>query len=101
MFEWWPAVVFGWPAIMVAVGLSVAGIVRKKPKWLVVAAIIVIPFSFYLAGSPKFRWVGLMFPLLLGIAAIAVKRDRIPVAWLLLAPFVGVSGWLAVIVMSQ
>ena len=63
MVNWWPALVFGWPAILLAVVLSVMGILRRKPVWLAVAATVVIPFSFYLAGSPRFRWIGLAIPL--------------------------------------
>lgn len=62
MFDWWPIVAFGWPAIIAALALMVVGIVRNKPIWLIVAAVAVIPFSSYLAGSPRFGWVGLMFP---------------------------------------
>ena len=101
MLEAWPAIVFGWPAILASISLSAMGIVRKRPKWLVVAAIVALPFSLYLAGSPAFRWFGLAMPLLLVGAGIASYYDKARVAWTLLAPFVGVSGWLAIVVMSE
>jgi hypothetical protein len=97
----WPAIVFGWPAILASIALSVMGIVRGRPKWLFAAAIIALPFSLYLAGSPAFRWFGLVFPFLLMGAGISIRRHHTKVAWFLLAPFVGVSGWLAILVMSQ
>ena len=101
MVNWWPALVFGWPAILLAVVLSVMGILRRKPVWLAVAATVVIPFSFYLAGSPRFRWIGLAIPLLLFGASIAVYRCRPALAWFLLVPFVGVVGWLAIVVLNE
>jgi len=101
MLEIWPAIVFGWPAILVSIALSVMGIVRGRPKWLFAAAIIALPFSFYLAVSPAFRWFGLVFSFLLAGAGISIRHHHTRVAWFLLAPLVGVSGWLAIAVMSQ
>ncbi len=101
MLEMWPAILFGWPAIMVALGLSVMGIVRRRARWLVVAAVVTLPFSLYLSGSPAFGWLGLSIPLLLPAASIATYHHHTKLAWFLLAPFVGVSGWLAIAVMSQ
>ncbi len=101
MLQMWPAIVFGWPAILLSIALSAVGIVRKRPKWLVVAAIVALPFSLYMAGSPAFRWFGLAVPFLLVGAGIASYYDKTRVAWALLAPFVGVSGWLAIVVMSE
>ncbi len=100
MLTLWP-ILLGWPAILVSLALSVIGIVRRRSAWLVVAAIVVVPFSLYLAGSPRFSWLGLIIPLLLSGASIAIYYDHTRVAWSLLAPFVGVSGWLAIGVMSQ
>ena len=101
LLEMWPAIVFGLPAILASIGLAAMGIMRRRPKWLVVAAILALPFSFYLAGSPFFGWLGLSIPLLLAGAGISIHHHRTNVAWLLLAPFVGVSGWLAIAVMSE
>jgi hypothetical protein len=101
MLEAWPAIVFGWPAILASIALSIMGIVRRRPKWLVVAAIVALPFSLYLAGSPAFGWLGLSIPLLLAGASVASRYDQPIVAWSLLAPFVGVSGWLAIVVMTE
>ncbi len=101
ILDWWPAVVFGWPAIILALVLSVAGVIRKKPIWLYVAAVIVIPFTFYLFGSPRIGPAGLTIPLLLAGAGIAVRRGRYDLAWLLLAPFAGVIAWLAIIVLGE
>ena len=51
MPEWWPAVVFGGPTVIVSVTLAVVGIVGRKPIVLVVSAVLAAPFSFYSAGG--------------------------------------------------
>ncbi len=101
LLELSPVILFGWPAILVALALSVMGVVRRRSKWLVVAAIVIIPLSLYLAGTPRFSWIALVFPLLLIGASIAVRRSHLWLAWTLFVPFVGFFGWLAVIVLSE
>ena len=76
MLELW-AILLGWPAILVSLALSVIGIVSRRPKWLVVAAIIVVPFSLYLFGTLRFRWIALVFPVLLFGASIVIRRRLI------------------------
>ena len=99
--NWWPAVVFGWPAILLALVLSVLGISKRIPGLLAFAAIIATPFSLFLGGSPRFGWLGFMIPVLLIGASVAVRYRRIEIAWLLLVPVVAVLGWVASIVMWE
>ncbi len=102
MPEWWPAVVFGWPAAVVSVVLAAAGIVLRMSVLLLVSAVLAAPFSYYLSGAES--WValaGAAIPITLVAGAYAVKRRLSWVAWCLLAPFVGVAIWLAVVVVSQ
>ena len=101
MLEAWPAIVFGWPAILTSIALSAMGIVRSRPMWIAIAAIVALPFSLYLAGSPAFVWLGVSIPLLLAGASVASRYDRPIVAWSLLLPYVGGIGWLAIVVMSE
>jgi hypothetical protein len=97
----WPAILFGWPAIVAALTLAASGIVRGKPWWVLAAAIPVLPISFYLAGTPRFGWCGLGIPLLLAGASIAVYFKHRRVALSLLVPYVGVFAWLAVLTMNE
>jgi hypothetical protein len=97
----WPAILLGWPAILLALGLAVSGIVRNKARWPVIGAVLVLPISLYLAGSPRFGWLALSIPLSLAGTSIAIYLRHTKLAWLLLVPFVGTFGWLAVIVMSE
>ncbi len=77
------------------------GIVRRRPAWLVVATVVAVPFSLYLAAFTGLGWLGLIIPLLLAGASIAIYYHRTGVAWSLLAPFFGAIGWLIIGVMSQ
>ncbi len=102
MPEWWPAGMFGWPAVVVSVVLAAAGILFRLPVLLLVAGVLAAPFSYYLSGAES--WVALAgpaIPLTLFAGGYAVKRRLWWVAWCLLAPFVGVAIWLAVGVVSQ
>ena len=99
MPEWWPAVVFGWPAVVVSLVLAAAGIVLKKPVLLVVSAVLAAPFAYSLSGAKS--WVAFAGPAILVTllaGAYTVKRGLSWVAWCLLALFAGVALGLAVIV---
>ena len=102
MPEWWPAVVFGWPAVVVSLLLATAGIVSKKPFLLVVSAVLAAPFSFYLSGAQNwmaFAGPAILVSLLAG--AYTVKRGLLWVAWCSLALFASVALVLAVIVLQE
>ncbi len=99
--NWWPAVVFGWPAIILALVLSVLGISKRIPGLLAFAAIIATPFSLFLGGGPRFGWLGFMIPVLLIGASVAVRYRRMEIAWSLLVPIVAVLAWVASIVMGE
>jgi hypothetical protein len=99
--SWWPTVVFGWPAILSALALSVLAIARSKPFLLAASAVIAAPFSFYLGGTPRIGWLALMIPLSLIGACVAVWYRRPGTAWLLLVPVVAVVGWVASTVLRQ
>jgi hypothetical protein len=89
-----PAILFGWPTILTALLLCVAGIWLKR-SWLVAAgALLSLPFDYYLSGSPKFGMLGILLPLCLFASAYAVRRQIIWLAWVLLIPFVGIVLWI-------
>jgi hypothetical protein len=96
MPDWWPAVVFGWPAIAVSMLLAVAGVAFRKPALLIVSCLVAVPFSYYLGGAES--WVALAGPAtvltLLG-DAYAVRRGHLRTAWYLLIPLGGFFAWLA------
>jgi len=82
--------------------MSVLGIMKRKPVWLVIAAVLALPIALYLAANPWPGWpAALAIPLALAGSGIAVRRRHIKTAWFLLGPLVGVSTLLAILVMSQ
>jgi hypothetical protein len=87
--------VFGWSGPILATMLSVIGVVRRKVASLVAAAVLLLPFSFYLLSTPRFRWCALL-PVLSLISAGATARGATRIAWLavllLLGTLVSIAG---------
>ena len=90
--------VFGWPAIITSILLSIAGVWLKKPALLVSAGIVCIPFTYYLSG---FRTPAVVLPLFQFGSAFAITRQKDLVAWLLITPIVIIAVTLAYIVPTQ
>ena len=92
----WPAVVFGWPGPILAILCILAAVVTRRAGLLIAAAVLALPFSLYLAATPRFEWWGLLLAALPLVAFFAVRRR----AWwgvaASLATFVGWIGWIAV-----
>ncbi len=81
---------------MITVGFAGSSWNRKEDAHLLAAAaVIAIPFSLYLGGSPGVGWIGLVIPLLLMAAAAFVHYRKPKIAWSLLVPVVAVVGWVA------
>ena len=99
--NWWPAVVFGWPSILVAIVLSVLGITKRRPAVLIASAVVAAPFSLYLGGSPRIGWLGLMNPVLLIGASVAVRYHKVRLAWMLVVPVLALVGWVATLVLWE
>lgn len=94
VFERILIVLMGWPGISLSLVLSAIGTARRKVSLCLAGALLVLPFSFYLAGSPTFRFVGLLLPVFQFGSALAVREGRDKLAWLLLLPLAGMAGWL-------
>ncbi len=86
MPSWWPAVVFGWPAVVLSLVVAVTGTAVRKPVMVAVAAALTLPFGYYLSGAAN--WIGLAgpaIPVTLAGSAYALHRGTSWVAWGLLA----------------
>lgn len=77
----------GWPAIIVTVILASIGLIRNNYRFLVAAAILAFPFSWYLSGFPVIRSPVFLLPLLVFGSGYAIYREREMLAWLLAVPF--------------
>ncbi len=94
-------IIFGWPAIITSLLLSIAALLRRKPWLLIVGGVIVIPFSWYLSGYPMISTPAILLPLFQFGAAWALLREKKVLAWLLLAPLMIIMTFLLVIVLAQ
>ena len=73
----------GWPAILVTVILAILGLIKRDYRFLVGAAILAFPFSWYLSGFPLIRSFIFLLPLLPFGAGFALRRDHEMTAWIL------------------
>lgn len=94
-------IIFGWPAIILSLVVSAAGILKKWPWMLVLGGVLCAPFSLYLSGYPAVPFLALLLPFFQFGAAWAVHRRRSIFAWIMLLPLISVSVILATIVLSQ
>ena len=99
MGELFIQMVFGWPAIIISILLSIAGVWLKRATLLVIAGIVIIPFTYYLSGG--FRSPAVVMPLFHFGSAYATLRQNQRLAWALIAPLVIISVVLAYVVLTQ
>jgi hypothetical protein len=92
-------VIFGWPAIITSILLSIAGVWLKKPAFLIAAGIVCVPFTYYVSNG--FRSPLVLLPVCELGAAYAMTRQSNKIAWLLIAPLLIVAVVLAYTVLTQ
>ena len=73
----------GWPAILATVILGIIGLLKRDYRYLVGAAILAFPFSWYISGFPFIRSLTFLLPLLPFSSAYALRRDHEMIAWVL------------------
>ena len=91
-------IIFGWPAIITSILLSIAGVWLKRPTLLVVAGIVCVPFTYYLSG---YHTPAVILPLFQFGSAYVVKRQKTLMAGLLIAPMTISTVMLAYVVLTQ
>ena len=77
----------GWPAIIVTVVLTAIGLFKRNYRILVIAALLALPFSWFLSGFPVIRSPVFLLPVLVFASAFAMYRDHEMIAWLLAVPY--------------
>lgn len=87
MIDFLVIVFFGWPAILVTVILAVIGLLRSDYRFLVAAAILALPFSWFLSGFLMIRSLIFLLPLLPFSSAFLMYRRREMLAWLVAIPY--------------
>lgn len=77
------ALFLGWPAIIVTVILGIVGLIRRDYRFLVAAALLATPFSWFISGFPLIRSPYFLVPLIPFSAAFALRRGHEMIAWIL------------------
>lgn len=90
-----------WPCMLVSLFLAVIAICFRRPKYLVISSLLILPLSVYLAATPHFSIWGLLFPLFYVGAAISLKKNLRWLSSLLVALNFFLIGWLGITVLSQ
>jgi hypothetical protein len=94
--EWWPAIVFGWPAVALASTAFALAFLTTR-TWLgFIGASIGAPFCIFASGFPLFHWLGLIALAASFLAAGLLYRGRPDIAFAALIPFMIVTVTLAV-----
>lgn len=87
MLDFLLSLLVGWTAIIVTVTLAIIGLVRNNYRFLLAAAILALPYSWFLSGFPVIRSPAFLMPALLFGSSYFLFRGREMVAWILAIPF--------------
>ena len=77
----------GWPGIVATVILALVGLFKANYRYLVAAAILAFPFSWFLSGFPIIHSLLFLVPLFIFGSAFAMYRDHEMIAWVVALPF--------------
>ncbi len=89
-----------WLIVIASFALAAYAIFRRSWRWMLVSAVIYVPFAAYLSATPGFR--GALLVLLFHLAAAYfLHRGNRLTAWLLLTPSMLLSIWVALLVIFQ
>jgi hypothetical protein len=91
-------IIFGWPAVITSILLSIVGVWLKKPAFLITAGIVCIPFTYYLSG---YRTPAVILPLFQFGSAYAITQQKNLLAGLLIVPIIVIAFVLAYVVLTQ
>ena len=83
MLDFFLIILVGWPAIVTTVILAIIGLIKSDYRFLVGAAVLAFPFSWYLSGFPLVRSFIFLLPLLPFGAGFAMRRGAEMTAWIL------------------
>lgn len=77
----------GWIAIILTVILGMIGLIKNNYRFLLAAAILAVPFSWFLSGFPVIRSPAFLMPVFLLGSSYFMFRGREMLAWLAAIPF--------------
>ena len=85
--------VFGFPAVILSLLVSVIGVLKQKIWPVLLGAVLFAPFSYYLSGLPGLAGLPILLPGFHVGSAVAVREKNTFWAWLLLLPAFFVVLW--------
>jgi hypothetical protein len=91
--------IFGFPAAVLSILLSVIGVLTEKVWLVIIGAVLFIPFSYYLSGSPNWAGLPILLPGFQIGSAVAVREKSKLWAWLLLVPALLTVLWVGSLVL--
>ena len=98
MFEVLIQILLGWPAMILSLVCSIAGLVMRKPALVVAGAVLLLPPAWYLS---LYSIAFASLPLFLFASAYSISRNKTIQAFLLFSPVLVSIGWLGFIVLTQ
>ena len=101
MPDYWPAIVFGWPAVTASVLFYVTALAKQRAWLAVLAALISAPFCVYASGIPIIRGFGFAVLALNLASAAALRRRRLVLAGVCLRPYMTLAAFLAMLTLAQ
>ncbi len=101
MLELLLSILVGWPAILATVVLALIGLIKNQYRFILAAAILALPFSWFLSGFPAIQSPAFLLPVLLLGSSYFMFRHREMLAWLSAIPFFLAVLLLLFVVMSQ
>jgi hypothetical protein len=87
MLDFLLSLLVGWTAILTTVILALIGLIRNNYRFLLAAAILAFPYSWFLSGFPVIQSPAFLLPVLLLGSSYTMFRGREMFAWLMAIPF--------------
>ena len=95
------SILVGWPAILITVILAVIGLFRSNYQLIFGAAVLALPFSWFLSGFPLIHSPIFLLPVLLLASSFFMFRRHEMIAWIFAIPFFLVILLLFYVVLAQ
>lgn len=77
----------GWPVIVATIILMIIGLLKRDHRFLMVAAVLVVPFSWFLSGFPFIQSPIFLLPLLPFLSSYLMRNNQEMFAWVFAVPY--------------
>jgi hypothetical protein len=87
-----------WVSIPLSLAASIGGVLKDKFWLVLIGAVLLLPISYYLNGSPTLHGFAILLPLFQVGSAAAVREGNKRWAWFLLLPAFLMVIWFVVVI---